>query len=379
MGANIVVLLSAAVLQSSPPDTTPSSTLAVRQSVERAIKDTIRYQTDSLTGQQASGVGYERLSDALRYDRVQGLSLGAGYRVRVPGLRFTNLFGTVRYGLSDDRVTGRLTFVRDAPGGRFALSGYRDVADVDPFSPGHTVGNTLDALFVAHDNADYALAEGGSARFETSLRTGLDLTLAARVERQTSVARRARSAVNDFLGGDGVFPANPAVDEGTLGGGSARLVHRGRFRWAFTADVLDGRGRATGRLFGDLRADVGGGAGATLRVKAGVATRPTLRQSLFRLGGPATVRGFDYGTSRGQAFWAAQLDVAPFRGRLRPVAFVDAGQAARPADLFSSTAFAGAGVGVSCFGGLLRLDLSHPLTPDLGGKVRFDIVVQGVR
>jgi hemolysin activation/secretion protein len=110
-----------------------------------------------------------------------------------------------------------------------------------------------------------------------------------------------------------------------------------------------------------------------------VATRPTLRQSLFRLGGLATVRGFEYGERRGQAFWAAQLDIAPIRGRLRPVAFVDAGQADRPEDLFSSTALAGAGVGLSLFGGALRFDLSHPLTPDTGGKVRFDIVVQAAR
>jgi outer membrane translocation and assembly module TamA len=61
------------------------------------------------------------------------------------------------------------------------------------------------------------------------------------------------------------------------------------------------------------------------------------------------------------------------------VAFVDAGQVARPGDLSSSEALAGAGVGVSLFGGALRFDLSHPLTPDTGGKVRFDIVVQAVR
>ena len=40
---------------------------------------------DSLTGVEAHGFAYERLSDALRYDRVQGLSLGLGYRVRMPG------------------------------------------------------------------------------------------------------------------------------------------------------------------------------------------------------------------------------------------------------------------------------------------------------
>ena len=89
-----------------------------------------------MTGQAAHGFGYERMSDPFRYDRVQGLSLGLGYRVRAPGLRFTNLYGTVRYGFSDDRVTGRLSLVRDAPGGRLTLSGYRDIVDVDPFAPG---------------------------------------------------------------------------------------------------------------------------------------------------------------------------------------------------------------------------------------------------
>jgi hypothetical protein len=369
MGAIVVVLLCTPVLQSSPPDTASSSTPSTAH----------RLPTDSLVGQQSSTVAYERLADAVRYDRVQGLSLGLGYRLRVAGLPFTSLFGSVRYGFSDDRVTGRLTLVRDAPGSRLALGGYRDVTGVDPLSPGHTAGNTLDALFVAHDDADYLLAEGGTASFATSLRPGLDLALSARVEQETSVVRKAKSAVNDFLGGDGIFPPNPAVDEGTFAGGSARLSHTGRLRWALTADVLGGEGRTTGRLFGELRAEVGEGAGATVRLKAGAATSPALRQMEFRLGGQATVRGFDYGARRGQAFWAAQLDLTPFRGRLRPVAFIDAGQAARPADLFSSTAFAGAGLGVSMFGGALRLDLSHPLTPDTGGKVRFDIVVQAAR
>jgi hemolysin activation/secretion protein len=93
----------------------------------------------------------------------------------------------------------------------------------------------------------------------------------------------------------------------------------------------------------------------------------------------STVRGFDYGALRGQAFWAARLDFAPFSGRLRPVAFADAGQAARAEDLFSSQALVGAGVGLSLFHGVLRFDLSHPISPDIGGKVRFDIVVQAVR
>ncbi|MEZ0334434.1 MAG: hypothetical protein ACAI18_10520 [Gemmatimonadales bacterium] len=334
---------------------------------------------DSVTGERSHGFAYERLTDAFRYDRVQGLSLGLGYRVRLPAVQFTDLYGSVRYGFSDERVTGRLTVLRDAPGGRLALSGYRDVTGVDPFSPGHGVGNTLNALFVAHDDADYALLEGGSLRYETSLATGLDLGVGGRVERQTSAASQATSGLNDFLGGSGDFPPNPPVDEGTFGGAYVRLAGVRDTRWSLTADVLGGEGQTTGRLFGDLRRDLGGQRGLTVRIKAGIATAPTLQQSLFRLGGVNTVRGFDYGTGRGQSFWAAQLDIAPLPGRLRPVLFLDAGQAERPSELFSSKALAGGGIGLSMFSGLVRFDLSYPISTGSDGKVRFDIVVQAPR
>jgi hypothetical protein len=333
---------------------------------------------DSLTGQRAHGIAYERLTDALRYDRVQGLSLGLGYRVRVPGVAFTGLYGTARYGFSDDRVTGRLSLIRDAPDGRLAVSGYRDVVNVDPFAPAPGIGNTLDALFVAHDDGDYALAHGVSAGYETSLRTGLELALGARYERQTSVARAAASEVNDFLGGSGVFPPNPPVDEGRFVGGHVRLSGAGTFRWHATADVLGGEGTTTGRVYGEVRRSVGKRQGLTARVKGGIATAPTLQQTAFRLGGIGTVRGQEYGAGRGQAFWAAQLDVTPLPGRLRPVLFVDAGQAGGAGSLFSGRVLAGAGVGLSVFGGLLRFDISRSVSPDRA-RVRFDIVVQGAR
>ena len=352
--------------------------LARARDVESDLARLAESLPDSVTGQRWHGFSYERLTDAFRYDRVQGISLGLGYRVRAPGLAFTNLYGTVRYGFSDERVTGRLSLVRDAPDGRLTVSGYRDVVSVDPFALAPGFGNSFNALFVAHDNADYALAHGGSAQYETSLRTGLELTLGARYERQTSVDRAAESEVNDFLGGTGVFPLNPPVDEGHFGGGFARLSGVGDLRWHATADVLGGAGTTTGRLYGDLSYGIGGSRGLTVRLKSGIATSPTLPQSEFRLGGIGTVRGHDYGERRGQSFWAAQVDVAPVKGRLRPVLFVDAGQAGGAESLLSGKVLAGAGVGLSMFGGFLRFDLSHSLAPDDPG-LRFDIAVQQPR
>ena len=199
------------------------------------------------------------------------------------------------------------------------------------------------------------------------------------MEHQESVARAAHSAVNDFLGGSGDFPENPPIDEGTFLGGGVKVTGYGARRWTVGADVLGGEGHTTGRLFGSLRQDVGDARGATLRVSGGIATSPTLAQTNFRLGGLTTVRGFDYGSRQGQAFWAAQLDLAPIRGRIRPVVFIDAGQAGAADELFETDALVGAGAGVSLFNGLLRFDLSHPLAPDTGGDLRFDIVLQGVR
>ncbi len=331
-----------------------------------------------ITGERAQGVSFEKPSDPLRYDRVQGWSFGFGYRLRVPAIEFGGVQGTIRYGISDERLTGRLSFVRDAPTGRLAVGGYRDVVDVDPISRGQTVGNTLNAIFAAHDNGDYLLATGGSASFATPLATGWELGLSARVERQRNVLREAASDVNDFFGGDGIFPENAPINEGTFAGGSVSLASTGGTRWSVTADLLGGEGLFTGRFFGEIRQSFGGRRGATIRAKAGIATSTDLAQMQFRAGGVNTVRGFDYGTLRGQAFWAAQLDVAPIAGRIRPVLFADAGRASAPSDLFHGRVLAGAGVGLSVFGGLLRLDLSRRLSPG-DGTLRFDVTAGAPR
>jgi hypothetical protein len=332
-----------------------------------------------LTGRRLHGINYERFADILRYNRVQGLSFGFGYQLRAP-LAFTTFQGTARLGISDGRITGRLAAVRDAPGGTLHLAAYREVREVEPFVRNFAIGNSINALFVAHDNADYYLGEGASLTFERALDRGIDLTLVGRFERQSTVAAEAESELNDLIGGSGVFPFNPPVREGNFFGAAARIDgQRGFTGWSLTADGLAGEGEGVVRLAGEVRQRLGKKRGLTLSLKAGAASGDQLPQALFRAGGLQSVRGYDYGTTRGQAFWSVQSDLTLSDSwGLRPVLFLDAGQAASPDRLFRDEPLVGAGVGASLLRGLIRFDLSHGLTGD-DNNLRFDIVFSAAR
>ena len=329
---------------------------------------------DSLTGRRPSMFAVEQIADVFRYNRVQGVSLGAGYRTPFFDVPFTTAFGSARFGLSDARLYLRGAVVRDAPSGRWTLAGYRDLGMVDPFVRPRAFANSINALFTTHDEADYLLVQGASLTRETSLAMGLDLTFAARVEDQSSVATEAHSGLHDLYG-DGRFLPNPPIDAGVFGGATLKLDGRlGTGRWILGADLLGGEPGTTAKLFGELRQRTGTGrSGLTVTARSGITTDDPLAQSAFRLGGQGTVRGFAYGTLHGQAFWSMQADLALGRGNRRLVLFADAGQAGPRQDFFARQVLTGAGAGVSFFGGIVRFDLSVPIVPS-GGDPRFDLV-----
>lgn len=354
-------------------DLQPADDRRIRDVVSELAKMSERLP-DELTGRRRHGINFERFADIARYNRVQGLSLGLGYQVRAP-FDFSVLQGTGRIGLSDGRINARLSLVRDAPSGLLTVSGYREVREIDPYTRNFAIGNSLNALFVAHDNADYYLAEGGSVGFEHSLGRGLDLALSARLERQSNVRAEAESEVNDLFGGSGKFLPNARIAAGDFAGGAVRLDRSGGMTgWTLTADGLTGSGETVARLSGEFRQRLGTRRGLSLSVRSGIASDSTLPQLLFRAGGLRSVRGFDYGARRGQAFWSVQTDLTLSESwGIRPVVFLDAGQASRPGDLFSTEPLVGAGIGASILRGLIRFDLSHPITEYHKG-LRFDLV-----
>ncbi len=364
--------------------------LQVTAEDERRLKETKRELADlvetlprDITGRRAGGFAYERLADAFRFNRVQGTSIGLGYQLDLKGLKYSSLFGTARFGLSDHRLTGRLALVQDAPSGKLTLALYHDMTEGDPFGRGLSAANSIRALTSARDEGDYFLATGAAISWETSAGRLAELTIGARGERQRSVETEAKAWLNDAFGGDGLLPENPPIDEGDYGGVFARLDGRtGSARWELTADGLGtfDLDQKTVRLYGQWRQPIGRRAGVTVRTRAGIASRPTLLQAEYRAGGQGTIRGFDYGTQRGSAVWAVQTDVSPWRRAVRPVVFLDAGQAGTTSELGHTPVLVGGGAGVSFLNGLVRIDLSHPIVhrpPD--SHFRLDIVFGAAR
>ena len=334
-----------------------------------------------MTGRPRAGLAWEKVSDVLRYNRVEGTTLSIGALVPAP-VSFANIYGTLRYGFADQRLMARVAAVRDAPGGRLIVAGMRDLADFDAFSQGLTFGNSLRGIFTGHDDGAYLLAQGGRLSFETSSGPGTELMVSARAEDESSVTSAARAFFPRITGSDGYFPATMPVREGFASGAGLRFEHTGSStRWMLDGEGLVVGGQDAGRLAAELRFQQVAGGWATLRVKGGLALGvDSVPQLALRAGGLNTVRGYDFGVEQGDALWAAQLDVSrPSRSAVKVVAFLDAGQAGFRNSFGASRVLYGGGLGISALGGFVRAELSHPIIETHARGYRFDLVFGGAR
>lgn len=306
----------------------------------------------------------------LGFNRVQGPSVRTGTAWR-PGISLWTLRLDGRLALHDPHVTGGIAIERDTPRGLLALRGFHELREVEPWTDGTGTGAALTALVLGHDDADYLRATGAGIGFR-GYRGGLGgWRFEAAVLRHASVARAAESVLHDALLGDGQFPANPPVAEGTFGQvGVERVMPLGEAEVVLGGEALGGaagvgvRGWASTRVgWGPLR----------VRTFAAAAAGDALPQLEPRLGGPGTVRGHSYGVRRGASVAAVQTEVTLIRNEwVEPILFADAGTRLDDVDLLG-----GVGVGASLGGGWVRFDLAR----GLGGekRFRFDIGVHPFR
>ncbi len=110
-----------------------------------------------------------------------------------------------------------------------------------------------------------------------------------------------------------------------------------------------------------------------VRLRGGYMEGDSLPQLQFRVGGPATVRGYTYGFRRGRILAAAQFDLElTTHPWVAPYVLADVGNVYQsdvpgvPGD-----PLAGVGAGLSFFGGWMRLELATGVNPSTAVRADF--------
>jgi hypothetical protein len=333
--------------------------------------------------------------DLVRYNRVEGLSLGASATSAL-GRGYT-LQALARLGVGDWVPNGELSLARTDGRTRRRLGVFHrlGVANDDwgaPLSFGASVAN----LLYARDEGFYYRtwgAELAGTRASTAPFGGTSLLWRLFAERQRSAGREpeTQASLGNAIGNARFGPNIDATSLGALGAGveigrafgadprGARLDARLRAEAALTDRADTTRGAGYGRLVVDGTLSRGlGPFAAALTGAAGISAGSLPVQRAFFVGGLHTVRGQfarpDGAGRVGDAFWLAraELGVGPRAARLAP--FYDVGWAGARGDLTApGRPLSGAGVGLSLLDGLLRLDVARGIHPERRWRVDLSL------
>jgi len=336
--------------------------------------------------------------DLLRYNRVEGLSLGVrGTSLLGAGYTAT---GELRLGVGDRVPNGELSLARSTGRRQVALTAFHrlGVANDDWGAP-LAVGASLANLLYARDEGFYYRTVGVEL---TGLRDApgplggatVRWRLFAERHRSAGVEPNTQLSLGNAIGSARFQQNIDAVGTSALGA-AADLVR------SFGADPqrlrLDARLRGEGAMTGreDSLATTGYGRvslDATvarpvgrfsigLTGAAGTSAGDLPIQRAFFVGGVQTVRGQfarvdsvgDAGRV-GDAFWLGRAELG--LGRMlaaRPSLFSDVGWAGARTEWGRGTPLSGAGLGLSLLDGIVRLDLARGIRPEK--RWRFDVYV----
>lgn len=315
----------------------------------------------------------------LRYNRVEGLSVGTRGVVDFGPL---SVDGTVRVATASWEPDVELGLREDTPERRRRIAVYRRLAAADPSARPLAIGNSLNALLFGRDDGDYFRALGVelTGRPPRSERPWLEWRLFA--ERQRPVAAEADFSVRDWVDGSSFRP-NIRADRADQVGASVVLRPFGEREilgttWA-TEVALDGeagdfqfgRGALTVRAGLPLPGSLVG----ALEASAGSAVGDVPVQGLWRLGGPASLRGYDASAVTGTDFWRARAEVGTQMRAARLALFSDAGWAGGRDEWQVDPPLLSVGAGASFMDGLLRFDVARGLRNDGGWRV--DLYLNG--
>ena len=319
---------------------------------------------------KSTTVSYGWRNGLMRYNRVEGLSLGVLAERKV-GTRYDGS-ALLRLGTADLEPNVELRIARGTEQRSTGLAGYHRLNSANDWGDAFGLGGSLSALVFGRDEGFYFRSSGAelTGTRAPSAATGVTWRLFGERQHNAPVETQV-SLPNAFRGAE--FEPNVKAIPATEGGASVRIR---------SAYGLDPRGF---RLSSDIRLEAAAGTfdytrgavdlnasrylfrdiGLSLTGGAGTSGGTLSPQRAWHLGGTSTVRGFPPDALMGDAYWLARAELALMGGPvLRPVVFYDAGWAG-PRDAWSQSRgnIRGAGVGVSFLDGLARIDLARGVDP----------------
>jgi len=336
-------------------------------------------------------------ADLMRYNRVEGLALGArlqllmGSPVGPVSLGLTPFLGT-----SDLKPKATLTATRETLRQRASLSAYHDIEAVSRQGRHLGPGNSAMALLFGRDDGEYFLTTGVDLRVSppAARRAWWEARLWA--ERHSALATETSFALTRAFSDEwrfrpnftaspqrevgaslllspwwGTDPSAPQAGVELFVQGAAGL-RRAAGEGANSADY----GRASLTLRGIVPLPVGGlRAGAELAAGEHLGALP-LQRAWF-LGGAQTLRGFQASTLVGASFLRSRVEVTRPLGAGALAVFSDAGWVGDGVSRFSQRdALVSAGLGLSLLDGVLRLDVARGLRRGQG--FRWDFYLDGI-
>jgi hypothetical protein len=309
----------------------------VRAEIERLVGSRV------LGGLSSNRLAAGSISDLVRVNRAQGLTLGFGGIIGLKSTRL-QLRPTISYGTADHRLAGSLTGGWSMGATALSLAASRRVVDFSDLPVIAPVLNSVLSQEAGEDHGDYVLLHAIELGVHRRLGGRMLLGLSLGIEESQSVAVDASPAA-------GSYRVNPPLGSGThrvarlsleraSGGIVVRQDLQGRLALEFGEGAGDYvRATASGRWLADL-----GGSMLLSRVYAGIGSDRLAPHRSFAIGGRGTLVGEPFRAYGGRSValahteWRFEVPVpaltlgsfASTGRRMTLAPFVSAGYAEQP-------------------------------------------------
>lgn len=260
-------------------------------------------------------LAFGSVSDLVRVNRVQGLTLGSGFAVS-PWRGPVEFAGRIGYGTSDHRVTGSGVLTLERASWRVELSAGREVRDLDDHPVISGMLNSLLAQEGGRDHGDWVRRDQVSMGVVWRPGPRLRLSGVLGQEFTASLETAAEPARGSYRG-------NPSLGAGRNRYGQVGLHHESApgtgigLKTSLQLEAGTGGGgyrRAT--VAGEGHVPVGGGV-LRMLLRAGSSSRGTPPWRTFALGGRGTLPGETFRAHGGRHRVLARMDwevEVPFPG-----------------------------------------------------------------